>query len=45
MQISKMITALLVGACMIHGVVTENWGQATFFLIVVLSTGMMREKE
>jgi hypothetical protein len=29
---------------MIHGIVTENWGEATFFLIVVLSTGMMGDK-
>jgi hypothetical protein len=44
MYISKMITALLAGVCMIHGIVTENWGEATFFLIVVLSTGMMGDK-
>jgi hypothetical protein len=45
MRIFNVITALLAGACMIHGVITENWGEATFFLIVVLSAGMMREKE
>jgi len=30
---------------MIHGIITDNWGEATFFLIVLLSAGMMREKE
>ena len=45
MHIFNMITALLAGACMIHGVITENWEQATFFLIVILGTGMMEGKE
>lgn len=27
---------------MIHGIITDNWGEATFFLIVILGTGMMR---